>query len=81
MKVVGLAFIGFFFGAILGGVIGVICGLIWTQVFHTSSFEGYDGMLVFYSFLPIGILGGGSLGAAALAYLASRDAATPNSTQ
>jgi hypothetical protein len=76
MKVVGLAFVGFFLGAILGGVLGVVCGLIWTKVFRTSSFEGYDGMLVFYSFMPIGILAGGSLGAAALAYVASRDATT-----
>jgi hypothetical protein len=66
MKVVGLALVGFFLGAIAGGVVGVICGLIWTKVFHTSSFEGYDGMLVFMTFMPIGILAGGSLGAAHL---------------
>ena len=76
MKAAGLGCAGFFLGGILGGVFGVICGLIWTKVFHTSSFEGYDGMLVFYSFMPIGILAGGSLGAAALAYVASRDATT-----
>jgi hypothetical protein len=76
MKVVGLAFVGFFLGAILGGVLGVICGLIWTQVFHTTDFEGYSGMLVFFTFMPIGILIGGSLGAAALAYVASRDSTT-----
>jgi hypothetical protein len=66
MKVVGLALVGFFLGAILGGVLGVVCGLIWTQVFHTSSFEGYSGMLVFITFMPIGLLIGGSLGAAGL---------------
>jgi hypothetical protein len=77
MKAVGLAFVGFFLGAILGGVIGVICGLIWTQVFHTSSFEGYDGMLVFLTFMPIGALAGGCLGAAGLAYIASRDSVPP----
>jgi hypothetical protein len=75
MKAVGLAFVGFFLGGILGGVIGVICGLIWTQVFHTSSFEGYSGMLVFLTFMPIGALAGGCLGAAGLAYVASRDSA------
>jgi hypothetical protein len=80
MKVVGLALVGFFLGAIVGGVVGVICGLIWTQVFHTTSFEGYDGMLVFMTFMPIGILIGGSIGTAGLAYVASRDDATPNST-
>jgi hypothetical protein len=73
MKVVGLGCAGFFLGAILGGVLGVICGLIWTQVFQTSSFEGYSGMLVFFTFMPIGIIGGGLLGAAGLGYIASRD--------
>ena len=75
MKVVGLGCAGFFLGAILGGVLGVICGLIWTQVFHTTSFEGYSGMLVFFTFMPLGALAGGSLGAAALAYVASKETA------
>jgi hypothetical protein len=42
-------------------------------VFHTSDFEGYSGMLVFYTFMPIGIIIGAVLGAAGLVYLASRD--------
>jgi uncharacterized membrane protein len=73
MKAVGLGCAGFFLGGILGGVLGVICGLIWTKVFHTSTFEGYDGMLVFLTFMPLGVLIGGGLGAGGLAYLASRD--------
>ena len=73
MKAVGLGCMGFFFGGILGGVLGVICGFVYVRVFHVSSFEGYDGMLVFYSFMPLGALIGGSLGTAGLAYLASRD--------
>ena len=74
MKAVGLAFVGFFLGAILGGVIGVICGLIWTQVFHTSSFEGYDGMLVFFTFMPLGAAIGGLGGALLFGVVAARDA-------
>jgi hypothetical protein len=73
MKAVGLGCAGFFFGGILGGVLGVICGLIWTKVFHTTSFEGYDGMLVFFTFMPLGALIGGCLGTAGLAYLAVRE--------
>ena len=65
---------GFSSGAIVGGMLGVVCGLIWTQVFHTTDFEGYSGMLVFFTFMPIGILVGGSLGAAGIAYVASCDA-------
>jgi hypothetical protein len=72
MKVM-LALIGLFLGALAGGVIGVGAGFLWTTVFHTSDFEGYSGMLVFFTFMPIGIIVGAVLGAAGLVYLASRD--------
>jgi len=75
MKVV-LALIGLFFGALAGGVIGVGAGFLWTSVFHTSDFEGYSGMLVFYTFMPLGIILGAVLGAAGLVYLASRESAS-----
>jgi hypothetical protein len=75
MKVV-LAFVGLFLGAIAGGVIGVGAGFLWTTVFHTSDFEGYSGMLVFFTFMPIGIIVGAVLGASGLVYLASRDSAS-----
>ena len=71
-----LAFVGLFLGAIAGGVIGVGAGFLWTTVFHTSDFEGYSGMLVFFTFMPIGIIVGAVLGAAGLVYLASRDSAS-----
>ena len=76
MKIVGPALIGLFLGAIAGGVLGVILGLVWTSVFHTSSFEGYSGMLVFFTFMPIGIILGAAIGAVGLAVLASRDRAS-----
>jgi ABC-type Na+ efflux pump permease subunit len=75
MKVV-LALVGLFVGAIAGGAIGVGAGLLWTTVFHTSDFEGYSGMLVFFTFMPIGIIVGAVLGAAGLVYLASREGAS-----
>ncbi len=77
MKVVMLGLIGFLLGAIAGGVIGVGLGFIWTSIFHTSSFEGYSGMLVFFTFMPIGIILGGLAGAIGLGVLAARDRATP----
>jgi hypothetical protein len=39
-------------------------------------FEGYSGMLVFFTFMPIGIIVGAVLGAAGLAYLACRPSAS-----
>lgn len=72
MKVVMLIFVGLFFGAILGGIVGVGLGMIWINVFQTSSFEGYSGMLVFYTFMPIGIIVGALAGGIGLGVLASR---------
>jgi len=77
MKVAALGCLGLFFGAIVGGVLGVGLGLAWTEIFHSSSFEGYSGMLVFYSFMPIGIIVGGLLGAVGLGIVAARDNAAP----
>ncbi len=77
MKVVMLGLMGFVLGAIAGGVIGVGLGFVWTSVFHTTSFEGYSGMLVFFTFMPIGIILGGLAGAIGLGIIAARDRATP----
>jgi len=77
MQAAGFGCLGFFLGAIVGGVTGVVLGLIWTTVFHTSDFEGYSGMLVFMTFMPIGIIVGGILGAAGLAAIASRNQPAP----
>ena len=71
-----LALVGLFLGAIAGGVIGIGAGFLWTTVFHTSDFEGYSGMLVFFTFMPIGIIVGAVLGAAGLVYFASGDGAS-----
>ena len=72
MQAAGFGCLGFFLGAIVGGVIGVALGFAWTSIFHTSDFEGYSGMLVFFTFMPIGIIIGGILGAAGLTMAASR---------
>jgi hypothetical protein len=72
MNVVLIALIGLFFGSIVGGAVGVGLGLVWTKVFQTTSFEGYSGMLVFFSFMPIGAILGGLIGAIGLGVAASR---------
>ncbi len=59
MKIFFLGLVRLFLGAIVGGVIGVGLGFAWTKVFQTTSFEGYSGMLVFLTFMPIGIIVGG----------------------
>ena len=74
MKVVLFAFMGFVLGAIIGAALGVGAGLIWTEVFKTSSFEGYSGMLVFFTFMPIGAMLGAFGGAFGLGMMAARNA-------
>jgi hypothetical protein len=56
------------------GVLGVGAGLAWIEVFKTSSFEGYSGMLVFFTFMPLGALIGGLGGALLFGVIAIRDA-------
>lgn len=75
MKVGVLGCVGLILGAVVGGIIGVGCGLVWTTAFHTSSFEGYSGMLVFFTFMPIGAIVGALIGAVGLGFLASRNPA------
>jgi hypothetical protein len=77
VKVALLAFIGLFLGAIAGAVVGVGAGLAWTSVFKTSGFEGYSGMLVFFTFTPIGALLGALGGAIGLGIIGARDGASP----
>jgi hypothetical protein len=72
MKVVMLVLVGLFIGALVGGVVGVICGFVWINVFNTTSFEGYSGMLVFFTFMPIGMMLGGIGGAIGVGLLAGR---------
>ena len=72
MKAAGLGCLGFVLGAIIGGVIGIVLGFVWINLFNTSDFEGYSGMLVFYTFMPIGIILGAMIGGVGLGFVGSR---------
>ena len=72
MKILLLGLLGLVLGAIVGAVVGVGAGLAWTTVFKTSSFEGYSGMLVFFTFMPVGALIGALGGAIWLGAMAAR---------
>jgi hypothetical protein len=60
-------------GAIGGAALGIGAGLAWIEIFKTSDFEGYSGMLVFFSFMPAGAIIGGLGGAAWFGIMAARD--------
>ena len=73
MRIGCLAVVGLFLGAALGTAVGVGLGLVWTKIFKTSDFEGYSGMLVFYTFMPLGAFAGGVAGAILLGMIAAKE--------
>ncbi len=73
MKVALLALLGLVLGALGGAALGVGAGLAWVEIFKTTDFEGYSGMLVFFTFMPLGAAIGGICGAVLFAVLAVRD--------
>jgi hypothetical protein len=67
-----LAIVGLIFGAILGAIVGVGLGFAYAKMFDVSDFEGYSGMLVFFTFMPLGAIVGGIGGAILLGIVGSR---------
>jgi Na+/glutamate symporter len=73
MKIVLLAVLGLMLGALGGAALGIGAGLAWVEIFRTTGFEGYSGMLVFFTFMPLGAVTGGLGGAFLFGLLAWRD--------
>jgi len=73
MKIVLLALLGLILGTLGGAALGVGLGLAWVEIFKTTDFEGTSGMLVFFTFMPLGAMIGGLGGAFLLGLLAFRD--------
>jgi hypothetical protein len=73
MKIALLVLLGLFLGALGGAALGIGAGLAWVEIFKTSNFQGYSGMLVFFGFLPGGAILGGLAGAITFGVLALRD--------
>jgi len=74
MKIALLALLGLALGTLGGAALGIGVGLAWVEIFKTTSFEGYSGMLVFFTFMPAGAAIGGIGGALLFGILAIRDA-------
>ena len=73
MKIALLAILGLMLGALGGAALGIGAGLAWVAIAQTTNFEGYSGMLVFFTFMPMGAIISG-LGCALLfGFLAARD--------
>lgn len=74
MKIALLVLLGLMLGALGGAALGIGAGLAWVELFKTSNFEGYSGMLVFFTFMPLGAAIGGVGGALLFGVIAIRDA-------
>jgi hypothetical protein len=74
MKIALLVLLGLIMGGLGGAALGIGAGLIWIEVFNTSGLEGYSGMLVFFTFMPLGAAIGGLGGALLFGVIAIRDA-------
>jgi hypothetical protein len=73
MKIALLALLGLILGALGGAALGIGAGLAWVEIFKTTDLEGYSGMLVFFSFMPLGAMIGALGGGLLFAVLAIRD--------
>ena len=73
MKIVLLVLLGLVLGALGSAALGIGAGLAWVEIFKTTSFEGYSGMLVFFTFMPLGAMIGGLGGALLFGLIAIRD--------
>ena len=62
MKIALLVLLGLVLGALGGAALGIGAGLAWIEIFQTTNFEGYSGMLVFFAFMPLAPRSAGSAG-------------------
>jgi hypothetical protein len=73
MKVILFGVLGLILGTLGGAALGIGLGIAWIEIFKTTDFEGYSGMLVFFTFMPAGAMIGGLGGAFLFGLLAFRD--------
>jgi hypothetical protein len=73
MKIALLALLGLALGTLGGAALGIGAGLACVEIFKTTSFEGYSGVLVFFTFMPLGAAVGAIGGALLFGVIAIRD--------
>ena len=71
MRVALLALLGLALGALGGAALGIGAGLGWIEIFRTTHID--SGMLVFFTFMPLGAAIGGLAGAFGFGLMAFRD--------
>jgi hypothetical protein len=66
--------LGLALGALGDAALGIGVRLAWVKIFKTTRFEGYSGMLVFFTFMPLGPRSAVSGGALLFGIITIRDA-------
>jgi hypothetical protein len=74
MKIALLALLGLVLGVLGGAALGIGAGLAWVEIFKTTGSAGDSGMLVFFTFMPLGAVVAGLGGALLFGVMAIRDA-------
>jgi len=74
MKIALLVLLGPVLGALGSAALGIGTGLAWIEISKTSNLEGHSRMLVFFTFMPLGAILGGLVGAITFGVLAWRGA-------
>jgi hypothetical protein len=72
MKIALLALLGLVLGVLGAAALGIGAGPAWAEIFNSA--EGDSGMLVFFTFMPLGAVIGGLGGALLFSVMAIRDA-------
>ena len=73
IKIALLVLLGLVLGILGGAALGIGAGLHWVEIFKTTDFEGYSGMLVLFTLLPLGALFGAFSGALMFGVMAVAD--------
>jgi len=73
MKIALFALLGLLLGAIGGAALGIGSGIAWVEIFKPTNFEGYSGMMVFFTFMPAGAMIGGIGCAVLFGLMSARD--------
>ena len=68
-----LALLGLILGALGGAALGSGAGLAFVEIFKATDAEASGGVLVFFTFMPLGAMIGGLIGAFGFGLVALRD--------
>jgi hypothetical protein len=73
MKIALLVVLGLVLGILGGAALGISAGIVWTELFQAATSQDNTGILVFFTFMPLGAMIGAVGGAVLFGMIALRD--------